>query len=328
MTSMQQHGEKTSDAEVIDQPLTTIETVDFDEVPRYGTERIVTLLDQALSAGAPEDLIKDGKELTLAASTAWKPSRPLRKADPIPGSREEAFERKQDELLLQHLNKKRKFRDFFKEYFLPLEELPGVHSFVVTVPIFILGSPKAKKSKVSMRCSTETTSDTGFELKVFGNGMGADKTCKVTVAEEYACEGGRGRRGDLEVPCLAVPYGFRLSTGPKLLGWGYVKDDTRHGRLIVADCDKDELDALVGQQDGDDIDLAGASEGTTIKRTVEQGNARDYSLGVAKGSDVSAKVKVSVKASQKIEITVELPGRFTYRPCAPAQGVGAIWRVI
>lgn len=331
---MRQGDEATADPIVIDQPLEVMYTQTFDEVPSYGKARIAAVLDQALELGAPEDVIEEAKRLVanVVYEAAWRPHPPTRirdwGKDPY-----ETYKEQDEADITEHYKtaypeRKKNLRDFFKENFLSAEELAGTHSFTVTVPIFVIGSPQTQKSMVSMCSTTQTMGSAGFELKVFGNGLGADKTSNVILAEEHVCKNGNGRRGDLEVPFLAIPFGFKLTTGPKILWWNMVKDDAQHGRLIIADCKSRELDSISSKQDGDDVSLVHASGVTKLKRSVEKGNAVNYSLGAVKGSDVAATIKVSLKTSQEIKLAAELPGGLTYRFSVPTEGVGGMWRVV
>jgi hypothetical protein len=316
-----------ADVMVIDQPLSIIGEVTFDEVPFYGKDRIAALLDQAQELGVPENVVNEAK--TLTNSVRWRSAGPRHGEQwdwgPNP---DETLAAHQQEINEEYKNDKRHLRDFFKENFLSAEALSGTHRFTVSVPIFVIGSPKAKKSKVSMRCSTQTKDAAGFELKLFGNGLGADKICKVTLAEEHVCAGGEGRRADLEVPFLAVPCGFKLSTGPKVLWWNWVKDDSQHGRLRISDCKPRELKSLAGQQNGDDLHLKDTAAVTKFNTKIDWLTQFNYTVGVAKGKDVSAKIKVSISRAQNIELEVELPGRRTYRPHLPKEGFGGIWRIV
>jgi hypothetical protein len=329
---MQQGDEATGDTIVIDQPLEVIDTQTFDDVWSYGQERIATVLDQALELGAPKDVIEEARRLvdSVANEAAWQPPTRIRDWGRNP---DETYKMQDEVEILNRYKtvypeKKKNLRDFFKENFLSAEQLAGTYNFTVTVPIFVIASPQTQKSKVSMCLTTEKKGSGGFELKVFGNGLGSDTTSKVVVAEEHTCEDGLGRRADLEVPLLAVPIGFELSTGPKVLWWNVVKDDSKPGELIVADCKGRKLDALAGSRDGDDLNLVDVSGLTKVQRSVEKGRDLDYSLGATKGSDVTAKIKVSVKTSQEIKLAFELPGGCRYRYFQPIQGVGGMCRVV
>ncbi len=322
-----QRDEATRTIVTIDQPLVPIATVDFDEVQLYGSERIAETLDRAQELGVPAELVDEAKTL---ASRVY-----LRSTGPRPGQHwdwgrdpSETYASAEREEAQRYTQTKQTFRDFMKQNFFSAEMLEGARSFTVTVPIFVIGSPKAKKSKVAMNCTASTKADVGFELKLFGTGFGADKTCKVTLSEEHVCEDGNGRRGDLTVPLLAVPFGYLLSTGPKILWWDWVKDDSKHGELIITDCKSNELYALSGEQVGDDMNLVGTAATTKLNRSIQSWNTRDFSVGVAKGTDIAGKIKVSLGASDETHLSVELPGRFKYRSYQPAEGIGGIWAVI
>ena len=219
------------DGAVIAQPLEPIATVDFDEVPLYGEERIAAFLDEALEQGVPETVVNEGRKL---AARVYYP-------DPYPKGAHLDWGRDPDATLKKlqqvsgekYLERKHTFRDWFTENFTSIEPLEGAQKFTVNVPIFVLGSPQVDKSKVSMLYKTETEATGGFEMKVLGTGLGADKTFKVIMAQEQVCENGQGRRGNLEVPMIAVPIGFKLTSGPKVHFWKYCKDDSLFGRLII-----------------------------------------------------------------------------------------------
>jgi hypothetical protein len=320
-----QRDEATRIAMTIDQPLVPIETVDFDEVPLYGSQRISDVLDRAHELGVPTDLVDEAKMLAQRVC--------MRQTGPRPGQHwdwgrdpSETFERAAREDAQKYNKNKQTFRDFLRENFLSAGALEGSRSFTVTVPIFVVGSPEAKNSRVSMKCTASKEGDVGFELKLFGTGLGANKKCKVTVTGEHVCEDGNGRRGDLNVPFLAVPFGYRLSTGPKILWWNTVKDDSKHGELIIADCKNHQLDELSGAQNGDDVNLLSTDAITKLDRSVESGNVWDFSVGAAMGHDIAGKIKVSLGASQEVQLSVELPGRFKYRSYQPAEGMGGIWK--
>jgi hypothetical protein len=318
--------EATGDVQIIDQPLVPINTVTFDDIPFYGRDRISAVLDQALQSGVPADVIDEAK--SLSREVYLKPTAPRRGTNywgQDPGGRQAAREAEDYD---RFEAARRSLRDFFIEKFLTARELPGSRSFTVTIPIFVIGSAEPKKSKVSMRYTDLVEDKTGFELKIFGSGLGTDKKCDVTIGEEYTCENGKGRRGDLELPILATPYGFNLGTGPKVVGWSWEKDDSRKGQVRIADCEGNQLTSLSGEQNGDDQNLDDTAAKVTLNRSIESWKSFDFSVGVSKGTDFAGKVSFSLKASRKVELTIDLPGRHTYRCFAPREGIGSIWRVV
>jgi hypothetical protein len=315
-------------ARVIDQPLKTSNKVTFDNVVYYGPARIDALLDQALKAGVPEAVVNEGKEC-VSSFYALPPAPGERRYwawdyNPSVSELAKRLEEQRDE----DRRRSRTFKDWFKTSFTSMRSLPGSKKFTVTLPIFVLGSPKVKKSKVSMLLTSQTKNKSGFDLEVFGSGLGADKTCTVTLGEEEVCSNGMGRRGNLEVPIIATPVGFNLSSGPKVIWWNCSKDDSAHGRLIIDDCDGDELVGLSSNQDGDDIDLTNSSVSSKITKSVEIGTGREYKLGIKKAHELNATINMCLKTSQDIKLAFELPGKHRYRPYAPTDGLGAIWRVV
>jgi hypothetical protein len=314
------------DGAVIAQPLEPIAAVDFDEVPLYGKDRIAAFLDEALEQGVPEAVVNEGRKL---AARVYFPDPYSKGARLDWGSDPDATLRK---LQLasgeKYLERKQTFRDWFTENFTSVEPLEGAQKFTVNVPIFVLGSPQVDKAKVSMLYKTETETAGGFEMKVLGSGLGADKTFKVTMAQEQVCENGQGRRGNLEVPMIAIPIGFSLTSGPEVHFWNYFKDDSRFGRLIIRDCETKELSALAVRQDGNELDMSDTSGVDKSKKTIRQGTDYMFNVGVqtvVKGTELTLAVKGSLKSSQEITIAWELPGRYIYRPYTPAEGVGLIW---
>lgn len=303
-------------AQVIDQPLKTINELTFSNVSSYGQGRINAVLDHAVEAGVPEAVIEEGKRWA-GAQIQW-----IKSAEKGKGLGNSKDSDERDRRLLGG------FADWFKRNFTSAESLPGTQKFTVTLPIFVLGSPEVKKSKVSMLLTSQTKRHDGFQLMVFGSGLGADKACGVTVAEEELCKNGMGRRGNLEVPIVATPVGFKLSSGPQVAWWNCSKDDSAHGRLIIDDCSEDELTTLSSKHDGDDIDLRNSSATKKFTKTVEIGTSGEFSFGVKKSHDLNATIKMRLETAQEIRYAFEFPGKHRYRPYAPTEGVGTIWRVV
>ena len=202
----------------------------------------------------------------------------------------------------------------------------------VRVPLFRLHAPAVDGAKVTYSQKIESSGEAGWEIKVFGTGLGSSVTLKASHTTKYETSNGACKRIFLPVTIQVSRLG--IYRGGDRVGTTIRTEVSRKGTeggfvngielLRTADC------ALVATSDRRLFTIPAIDDSTGAPLEHEQtfaiGGSFEASLGL-KAFDVESSVKAKVERQQEVSLGFTVPGGHDYDVYAPS-GIDGIACVV
>ncbi len=200
----------------------------------------------------------------------------------------------------------------------------------VIVPILVLAAPAITGAKVVWKGTEAGEASGGFELTLFGSGLGANRTISIESSRTEICENGEARQVRLSAPVLAQPFGRHRNGRVEVVR--YKRELAKAGpgvplrRFLIDNLHESELAALAGPAAGEE-DRSNEGKPVELTDSAAVSGERTMSVGVNyKG--VEAKLSGTLVGKQSYDVTSVLPGGRRYRRYYPTDAFGVMWDVL
>jgi hypothetical protein len=203
----------------------------------------------------------------------------------------------------------------------------------IDMPLFTLRSPRVKGSRVAYEDREENGKPKGWNITVFGAGLGASRELRAEYGMKFYCTGGGCKQ--IYIPELPVS----VIVNEVYKGGAFVREQVtvevgglekeRYFEKGIRSCPKHQ--ASDEQSSADKIErftLTGgvAGETTTYTRRWASSESRDIALEVGVGV-LKATVNATIRAEQEIRLTYDLPEGHEYEVRYLAKECGIAWAV-
>lgn len=202
---------------------------------------------------------------------------------------------------------------------------------IATVPLLVLAAPPIEGATVTWTLQQAAAGTGGFQLTVFGTGLGATKKVDIKSAWTESCERGAAKRAQLAIPVLAQPLGYGDDGRATIVDVRRELASPGPGipprRRQVETCSAELLQQLAGPP-VEDEDRRNERSSTSLTDTLAVEGTRTLSIGLKHGDNIGATLSGELEGSREHEVTVVLPGGHWYRKRYPREAFGVIWEVV
>jgi hypothetical protein len=281
-----------------------------------------TLLDVGASRKGADNAIREWKEIELRSAVP-------RGAHLDWGSDPNLTytERLHDEYAIYKRRRGDRLRDAILEAFGFDVPVGSPHFEEARLPILVLAAPAVAGAKVEWTGTESAEAGGGFELTLFGSGLGASRTISIESSRKEVCEDGEARMVRLSVPVLAQPLGRRRKGRVEAVR--YKRELAQAGpgvplrRFLVDELKHSDLAALAGPA-ADEEDRSNEKNPVELTDSAAVVGKRTLTVGV-KYKDVETTLSGSLEGKQSYDVTSTLPGGYRYRRYYPEGAFGLMW---